>query len=885
ISVCTLLSIGGCAAKPMTSPVPAATTTRPADPALLRLTELEPPPALPLPATRPTTRPSLDAIQFFAQARAAQLRGDRLGALSLLESALKLDPNSFDLHYALGRIYLSNSGSQEAGIKSLERAAAIEPDHLEVQLLLGRQYLARNDLDRALKHLRLATQTSDYPHLPESAALVDLFLARALQQKGYDLAAADQYEQLARRLQQRLNVRGNPELFYLISRPEAIYVQVGELYEKHSRYQEALKFYRLAADHETNNFEYQSHVVHGLLGVGQVDQARQLAAELVSTHQASGDSLELFKEVYKGPGDEQAAIEALRRILKNRPGDRSMTFALADVLGSFGKSAEAENLLADALKQTPGDPIIASRLFDLYVDRNATQVAARLVIETLAKHPDLLAQFEPMWERLARPFSRNALRLPMLQQLSVSSEATAAKLFLTSKLAEIWGRESLSRSTLQQAAAVKPAFAPAYRELLESFLDRDEWSDPQKTAAAEQLIEQLKKQDRSELAAELRGRLLLYQKKLAEAAASLEDAIRLGNKGPVVQCTLAMVLLEQGKDLQAESLLWTIIGEWSSFDEAYLTLFRHYVKRGDRRSSEQAIKALQGWLAADPSSINARLLQATILMQSGRSDMAETTLLGLFHEEPGNSAAVAELYRFYTRINRPEQFISKLEEERTKHPDNRVAVEMLTTLYMEQKRPAEALRVVEAMRAAVAGDADQLYFVSLLYERIQQRPMAEKLLLEILKLEPHSGASNDLGYMWADEGRNLEQAETLIRTAVRAEPDNSAYLDSLGWVLYKRGKFAESHRYLQEAVDSAGKPDPVVLDHLGDTLYRLDQVPEAVKIWRRSLDRMSEMRQGREDLKKLQLQLKQKLHQHETGQPVEVAPVAETPRGTAQAKD
>ncbi|HEX2971010.1 MAG TPA: tetratricopeptide repeat protein [Tepidisphaeraceae bacterium] len=886
ISVCTLLAVGGCATRPTASTLktPAVAATRPNDPAMLTLGEIEPPLVLPAPATQPTTRPSLDAIHLYAQARAAQLRGDRPVALSLLNSALKLDPNSFDLNYALAQAHLSGSGGQDLAIKALERAASVQPDHLEVQLLLGRQYLARGDMTQALEHLRLAVQTSDYTAQPEIAALVDLFLARALQQAGYDRAAADQYERLVMRLQQRLNVRGNPELFYLVSRPEAIFVQIGELHEKHGRYQEALKFYRSAAEHEPNNFDYQSHVIHALLGLGQTETARQMAADLVSTHQASSESLDLLKEVYKSSGGEQAMVNGLRRILKDRPSDRSILFALADALNTGGKPAEAEKLLADAMTRNPGDAIVAMRLFELLLERDNTPAAARLVVETLAKHPDLLSRLEPMWDRLLRLSSRNRLRLPMLQQLSISPDAAAAKLYLTARLAETYGRDSLSRASLQQAAAAKPPFAPAYRDLLQDILDREQWSESQKSEAAGRLIEQLKKQDSPGLAAELRGLLLLHQKQLPEAVTALEDAIRLGDKGPAAQYALAAVLLEQGKDLQAEAQLWKITGEWSSFDEAYLSLFRYYLNKGDRRSGEQALKVLHGWLAADPSNVNARLLQATIFAQGSRLDLAETTLLGLFAEQPDSSEVITELYRFYMRANRSEQFIHHLEEHRIKHPDNRMVVEMLATLHMEQKHPTEAKRVVDAMRAAVGDDTDQLYFIAQLYDRVGQRPMTERLLLEILKLEPHSGASNDLGYMWAEEGKNLEKAESLIRAAVRAEPDNSAYLDSLGWVLYKRGKFAESHRCLKEAVDSAGKPDPVVLDHLGDALYRLQQAQEAATIWRRSLDRMSEIRQSREDLKKLQLQLKRKLQQYETGQSVDVAPVAENSKEPAQAE-
>ena len=52
-----------------------------------------------------------------------------------------------------------------------------------------------------------------------------------------------------------------------------------------------------------------------------------------------------------------------------------------------------------------------------------------------------------------------------------------------------------------------------------------------------------------------------------------------------------------------------------------------------------------------------------------------------------------------------------------------------------------------------------------------------------------AGAMNDLGYLWADQDKNLQRARRMIRKAVDAEPDNAAYRDSLGWVLFRLGRY------------------------------------------------------------------------------------------------
>src|SRR5262249_689683 len=150
------------------------------------------------------------------------------------------------------------------------------------------------------------------------------------------------------------------------------------------------------------------------------------------------------------------------------------------------------------------------------------------------------------------------------------------------------------------------------------------------------------------------------------------------------------------------------------------------------------------------------------------------------------------------------------------------------------------------------------------------------------------GANNDLGYTWADAGKNLADAESHIRKALQVEPDNSAYLDSLGWVLYKRGRFVEARVPLEKAIEPQSLADPVVLDHLADTLYRLNGMAEARGLWQQSLERLDERLKlrgddaaGGDDLKTLKLQLQQKLKQADQGSPVNVAPVVETPEKQA----
>jgi predicted Zn-dependent protease len=232
--------------------------------------------------------------------------------------------------------------------------------------------------------------------------------------------------------------------------------------------------------------------------------------------------------------------------------------------------------------------------------------------------------------------------------------------------------------------------------------------------------------------------------------------------------------------------------------------------------------------------------------------------------------------RTFAAAGKTNQLIDLLEQERTRRPDNRAAVAVLVDLYADQNRTGEAARVLDAARDAAVRDPDVLYYIAGLYSRIGQDDVTEQTLAEVVQIDPqHAAASNDLGYGYANKGKNLDRAEQLIRVAVQAEPDNQSYLDSLGWVLYKRSKFDEARQQLEAAIAPATLPDPVVLDHLGDTLYRLGLAQQAKAQWQRSSQRLEETDSDRNDLTQLRLELQKKLKQAEEGQPVTVAPVVE----------
>lgn len=115
-------------------------------------------------------------------------------------------------------------------------------------------------------------------------------------------------------------------------------------------------------------------------------------------------------------------------------------------------------------------------------------------------------------------------------------------------------------------------------------------------------------------------------------------------------------------------------------------------------------------------------------------------------------------------------------------------------------------------------------------------PEAEEWLEQVLDEYPEDvGAMNDLGYLWADDNKHLERSLRMIRKAVESDPKNMAYLDSLGWALFRLGHYQEAVAELQKAA-GVEKPDSVVFEHLGDALQKSGDLPGAKAAWQRALE-------------------------------------------------
>jgi pentatricopeptide repeat protein len=180
------------------------------------------------------------------------------------------------------------------------------------------------------------------------------------------------------------------------------------------------------------------------------------------------------------------------------------------------------------------------------------------------------------------------------------------------------------------------------------------------------------------------------------------------------------------------------------------------------------------------------------------------------------------------------------------------------------------------------------YTLSGVYLELNQIDKAANILQALLKDEPYNPTyNNDLGYVWADHDKNIDEAEKLIRKALAEDhwyrvadhygwlerdwaactkeklelkpeddKDNASYVDSLGWVLFKKKQYKEAKKYLEKAVMEEEGKHVEIYDHLGEACWALGEKKEAIEAWKKGIEVAGESK--REQTKKTELEKKVK---------------------------
>jgi tetratricopeptide (TPR) repeat protein len=586
---------------------------------------------------------------------------------------------------------------------------------------------------------------------------------------------------------------------------------------------QAIEQYKMALDADPNSRILQDGVANLDFRLGRIREAVSAAEDQIAKHPDDVDAHMLLGHVYlrtlgDGQGPKatemlQAAIKEYETIVRLKPNDLDNRLLLGQLYGLNHDSAKAEEQFRAAQKIDPSNEDVVLDIAREYSEQGDLNHAAKVISDVPEGDRSGRMDFAlaALYDELKRPKDAAAAYQAALEQ---DPNNTDAERGLAAALAASGQMEAAAKVNAQILQS-DPQDPQAL--IREGEIQRQKGDYEQALTTFKKAEAQLSNDKDPEL---------IYNEALTYAGLGrFDDSVK------AVKQLLALTASQDGKytdDAQRNraallQLLGTVARQSGNTDEAIdayqqiRSLGGDYATRGSDaevdtyREAHQWAKALQ--VAAEaakatPTNHDVQLTYAVQLADAGKLD-------------EGLKLAQAQL---------------------AGTPDDREVYFDVAEMDVRAKRWKDASHAFDEAGALAVTPDDK---VNLYYYR-GDAALREKLYDEAeldfrkgLALDPDNASiENDLGYMYADRGIKLDEAVTMLKKAVNADPQNYAFLDSLAWAYYKQGQYAMAEDYERRASQRMAS-DPTLLDHLGEIEAKNGKLQQAIADWNKSLQQYS----------------------------------------------
>ena len=476
--------------------------------------------------------------------------------------------------------------------------------------------------------------------------------------------------------------------------------------------------------------------------------------------------------LYRLKNEHDKAEQVLKSILKNDPENEPAVEQLTQLLMDQGKSPEAVTLLEGIIAHSP-TPVLLDLLGDAHTQAHELEKAEEAYRKAAELDPSELSHQRGLGQTL------------------LAEEKYSEALKVYEKLSDVMPDDS----------DVYLRIAQIYRELHQ--LDR-----------AEQNLVKARQYAPGSLEV-MYNEAMLYQ-----AQGRYEDAVRVlsdavtGIKGqspaaPSRRRSLAILYQQLGQlyrdtqNYQAAIYTFEELGHLGEEEDrrARMMIMDTYRAAKDLPKAMQTGKEALAKYPADPA---IRTSHALLLGENGQTDDAVKILRAQLHGDAGDREAYLNIAQVYERGRR-------------------------------YKEAEEAARAAEVLPGQARDNEIVWFLLGAIYERQKFFDKAEEQFKKVLAVNPKNApVLNYYGYMLGDLGIRLDEAEALVQQALKEDPFNGAYLDSLGWIYFKENKFGASESTLRKAVERE-RHDATIHSHLGDLYAKTGRGDLAAAEWEKSL--------------------------------------------------
>jgi tetratricopeptide (TPR) repeat protein len=500
------------------------------------------------------------------------------------------------------------------------------------------------------------------------------------------------------------------------------------------------------------------------------------------------------------------AIEEYSAVHRLDPTDQETTIWLARLYRLHNEPEKAEQVLRALLKDDPENDAAVEQLTQLLLDQNKAEEAIDLLNGMIARSPSAtlydhlgdaytqthdFPKAEAAYRKAVDLDPSELSHLRGLGQTLLSEEKYAEALAVFQKISDM----------MPDDADTYLRIAQIYRELHQ--LDKAEENLIKARQFAPGSLE-----------------VMYNEAMIYESQGRYEDAIRVLSDAVTGVKAQSKIVPSRRRSL---AILYQQLGmlyrETQNYQPAIYT-FQELSRLGEEEDRRSRLLIMDTYRQA-------RDLPKAL--QYGRESLAK------YPDDPAIRNSLAMLLG---EAQQPDEAIKLLEANQKGSAPDRDTYLSYAQIYERShryKEAEEAARKAESMAAQPSDNELAWLILGAIYERQKQYDKAEDEFKKVLNVNPKNAlVLNYYGYMLADRGIRLDEAQDFIQRALDQEPFNGAYLDSLGWTYYKQNKLDQAELTLRKAVDRESH-DPTIREHLGDVLAKQGHTELAVAEWEKSL--------------------------------------------------
>ena len=356
------------------------------------------------------------------------------------------------------------------------------------------------------------------------------------------------------------------------------------------------------------------------------------------------------------------------------------------------------------------------------------------------------------------------------------------------------------------------------------------------------------------------GDVYLQNGKKQEAYDAYQKVLAVEPDNPMALFSMASYYEQTGQKELYQQQLDTLLLNKKVTSDTKISVMRQVIAENEQSSakdSTQVIALFDRMMKQDMDDPQIPMLYSQYLLSKNMEQEAVPVLEQVVDLDPTNKAARLMLVSAAVKKEDYKQIIKVCEPGIEATPDALELYYYLAIAYHQAEQGDSVLSVCNRALEHITPDTrkeDVSDFYSIMgdiYHTKKQMTEAYAAYDSALVYNPSNiGALNNYAYYLSVERRDLDKAEEMSYKTVKAEPNNSTYLDTYAWILFEKGNYAEARIYIDNAMKNDGEKSDVIVEHCGDIYFMTGDVEGALKYWKKALEMGSESKMLKQKIEK-----------------------------------